>query len=118
MEPNKSWHIIRRAFSGVAVCLLPGACAPGYVAPPVSPQLVKISRSPATELERGYAVHQAKCAKCHAFEDPAKYGIDELRHDITPEMARKSKIDTVDERAVLAYLLAARKLPPPPAPGG
>ncbi len=117
MEPNsKTRRVMRHTLAGVALALLPGSCAPGYMAPPVSPQLAKLSRSPATELERGYAIHQAKCAKCHAFEDPAKYDVMELTEDIMPEMARKSKIDTVDEKAVLAYLLAARKLPPPPVP--
>ena len=115
MEPNtKTRRAVRHTLAVVAVALLPGACAPGYMAPPVSPQLVKLSRSPATELERGHAIHQAKCAKCHAFEDPAGYPVDELTEDIMPEMARKSKINAADEKAVLAYLLAARKLPPPP----
>lgn len=106
-------RLTRHALTGVAIALLPGSCAPGYMAPPVSPQLVKHSRAPITELERGYDIHQAKCAKCHAFEDPANYEADEWIDDIMPEMARKSKLNAVDEKAVLAYLLAARKLPPP-----
>jgi mono/diheme cytochrome c family protein len=89
------------------------ACGPGYVAPPVSPQLVKASGAPMSRIERGYVVHQAKCAKCHAFEDPADYGIDELRDEIMPVMARKSKLNDADSAAVLAYLLAARSLPVP-----
>jgi mono/diheme cytochrome c family protein len=104
---------VRHALAGVAVALLVFSCAPGYTAPPVSAQLAKASPTPQSRLERGYQVHQAKCAKCHPFEDPADYAVDELTHEIMPEMARKSKLEPADAQAVLAYLLAARKLPPP-----
>jgi len=63
-------------------------------------------------LERGHAVHQAKCAKCHPFENPAAYQPVDLANRIMPAMARKAKLDATDEQAVLAYLLAARQLPP------
>lgn len=89
------------------------SCGPSYQAPPVTPELAKANRAPVTELERGYQLHQVKCAKCHAFENPADYTPDELRHEVMPEMARKSKLGAADEKAVLAYLLAARSAPAP-----
>lgn len=95
----------------LAVAVSQTSCGPGYQAPPVDPQLVKIAKSPVSRLERGYVVHQAKCAKCHSFEDPANYDPVELRDEIMPEMARKSKLDLADQEAVLAYLLAARQMP-------
>lgn len=98
----------------VVIALVQASCGPGYQAPPVDGQLVKIAKTPVSQLERGYVVHQAKCAKCHAFEDPADYEPAEWRDDIMPEMAEKSKIDMADEKAVLAYLLAARQLPREP----
>ena len=104
---------LRHSLAGVAVGLLVFSCAPSFSAPPVSPQLVKTSPAPQSRLERGYQVHQAKCAKCHAFENPADYGVEELTDEIMPVMARKSKLEPADADAVLAYLLAARKLPPP-----
>ncbi len=105
----------RRILAGAAVALfVPTSCGPSYKAPPVTPQLVKASRTPTSNLERGYAIHQAKCAKCHPFENPADYELGELTDEIMPEMARKSKLDHADEKAVLEYLLAVRKLPPPP----
>lgn len=104
---------VRHALAVAAVALLVFSCAPGYRAPPVSPQLVKTSPAPQSRLERGYQLHQAKCAKCHPFEDPAAYGVEELSHEIMPDMARKSKLEPADAQAVLAYLLAVRKLPPP-----
>lgn len=106
-------RIVRHTFAGVVMVLLP-ACGPGYQYPPVTPQLVKISRSSPGELQRGYMVHEMKCGKCHSFEDPANYSPADLEFEIMPTMARKSKIDHVDEKAVLEYLLAARRLPPPP----
>lgn len=104
---------LRHALTGVAVALLVFSCGPTYTAPPVTPQLVKIARAPVSRLERGHAIHQAKCAKCHPFENPADYSEVDLTDDIMPEMARKSKLDPADADAVLAYLLAVRKLPPP-----
>lgn len=105
----------RRVLLGAAVFLLPVGCGMmGYQAPAVSPAMKKHSRVSTAMLERGFAVHQAKCAKCHPFEDPANYTPEELRSEVMPAMARKSKLDAADEEAVLEYLLAARHLPPPP----
>jgi len=105
---------IRHSLAGVAMALMSGSCGPAYTSPPVTPHLSKISHSPVSQLERGYIVHQTKCAKCHPFENPANYEINQLTHEIMPEMARKSKLDQADEQAVLAYLLAARQVPPLP----
>ena len=110
--PRRILANLRHSLAGVAVGLLVLSCAPSFSAPPVSPQLVKTSPAPQSRLERGYQVHQAKCAKCHAFENPADYGVEELTDEIMPVMARKSKLEPADADAVLAYLLAARKLPP------
>lgn len=117
MKPNPAQpvvsRILRRTLVGVAIVLLPLSCGPAYIAPPVDPQLARISRAPVSLLERGYVIHQAKCAKCHPFENPANYSPEALTFDIMPVMARKSKIDQADKEAVTAYLLAARQLPPP-----
>jgi hypothetical protein len=102
--------VLRHTLAGVAIVLLPGSCGPAYLAPPVTRELAQVSRVPKSLLERGYIIHQEKCAKCHPFEDPAKYEVAELTHEIMPEMRRKSKIDSADEQAVLAYLIAARQL--------
>lgn len=109
-------RIIRHTLVGVAFALLPTACGPAYQAPPVDARFKKLSPSPQSQLERGFIVHQEKCAKCHPFEDPAAYQPADLEFKIMPVMARKSKIDATDEKAVLAYLLAARQLPRPEQP--
>lgn len=100
-----------RVLAGVAAACLANSCGPGYAAPPVNQELVRVSKTPAFRLERGYVVHQAKCAKCHPFENPADYSPEELTFDIMPTMARKSKLDEADSQAVLEYLLAARRIP-------
>jgi mono/diheme cytochrome c family protein len=92
----------------LAIVAITPCCGPSYVAPPVTAALAQRSKAPVSELQRGHEVHQAKCAKCHAFEDPADYGVAELRDEIMPVMARKAKLDSADEKAVLAYLLAVR----------
>ena len=112
MKADRSKRTLRHPLTGLALALLTFSCGPGYQTPPVTPQLAKISHAPVPTLERGYALHQAKCAKCHSFENPADYEVAELRDEIMPEMARKAKLDPVDAQAVLAYLLAARQLPP------
>ena len=119
MKPNPAHpvvgRILRRTLAGVASVLLPLSCGPAYIAPPVDKHLTGVSRSPVSLLERGYSIHQAKCAKCHPFENPANYSPEALTFDIMPVMARKSKIDQADKEAVTAYLLDARELPPPAA---
>lgn len=102
----------RLVLLGAAALLFSAGCTMvGYQSPPVSPAMRKYSKANSALLERGYVVHQAKCAKCHPFEDPARYTPDELRTEVMPPMARKSKLDAADEQAVLEYLLAARQLP-------
>ena len=117
MSASPSPPFVVRLVIGAAAGLLIVSCGPSYVAPPVTPQLAKLSRSSGSQLDRGYRIHQAKCAKCHAFEDPAKFDADELADDVLPEMAQKAKLDAADEKAVLEYLLAARQLAPSVPPG-
>lgn len=93
-----------------ALTLLSPGCA-GYVSPQVTADWKSHTRVPLPVLQRGYEVHQLKCAKCHPFENPADYGEAEWRDEIMPVMARKSKLNDADADAVLAYVLAARQVP-------
>ena len=102
----------RKAVTVFAIVLAAGSCAPAYNAPPVGPALVSVSTAPQPRLQRGYAIHQQKCAKCHPFEDPANHAATDLTERILPIMARKANLDRVDQEAVLAYLLAARGIKP------
>jgi hypothetical protein len=86
------------------------ACGMVYTPPRPTSVMLDVSVSQAAELDRGYLLHQQNCAKCHAFENPAKYTPEDLAQRIMPMMARKAKLSPVDEQAVLKYLLAARKI--------
>jgi mono/diheme cytochrome c family protein len=110
--PDFSGRLGRHALTGVAIALAAGSCAPAYNAPPVGAPLVAVSNAPQSRLQRGYEIHQTQCAKCHPFEDPANYDEIDLAEDIMPVMARKANLDRADQEAVLAYLLAARKVQP------
>lgn len=102
--------VSRHIILGVVLALVV-SCGTSYIAPTVTPALVNLSSVPKSQLERGYEIHQLKCAKCHTYEDPRDYDADELEFDIMPEMARKSKLNDEDSQAVLKYLLTARNIP-------
>lgn len=94
---------------GVAALLLPSACESGYSPPQVPPQPATQSAATHASLSRGYSIHQAKCANCHAFEDPSKYSERELKNDILPRMSRLAKLTDNEQDAVRAYLLSVSK---------
>lgn len=104
-----STGITPRRFWFLVVAMVPVACSPVFIPPAPTGEFLTRSQSSPEVLQRGFAVHQEKCAKCHNFVHPAGYSADELTHRIMPEMARKSKLNKADEQAVLAYLLAAGK---------
>lgn len=108
-QPAARSHL-HHLLAGGAILVLSGSCGPAYHPPPVTPQLVNLARAPLSEVANGYTVHQTNCAKCHAFEDPARHAPGKLTREIIPTMAAKAKLSQADARAVLAYLLAARQL--------
>ncbi len=61
------------------------------------------------QMTQGHAIHQKKCANCHAFENPANYSGTDLTNKIIPRMAAKAKLTATEKEAVLAYLLAIRQ---------
>lgn len=108
----KSFNVLGTSVTAVVAVTLASlvlSCGSSYQTPVVTPQLAKNSSVPVSELERGYRIHQLKCAKCHTFENPTNYQVAELTHEIMPVMAKKAKLGPADAQAVLAYLLAARQ---------
>jgi mono/diheme cytochrome c family protein len=93
--------------AALAVVMLPIACA--AFKPPAPPQSPATSSAQTAQLTAGYAIHQAKCANCHAFVNPAKYDPAELTNKLLPKMARKAGLSPTEQQAVAAYLLAIRK---------
>ena len=57
------------------------------------------------QLERGRELYVTKCARCHSAEPVTRYSAQEWR-EIVPDMAQKAKLNSADEAAVDAYVLA------------
>jgi mono/diheme cytochrome c family protein len=102
-------HIRRYLLAGLAALLLPPSCNSGFSPPPVLPPPPTRSAETHASLIRGYSIHQAKCANCHAFENPSKYSKVELRDNILPRMSRMAKLTSEEQDAVLAYLISVSK---------
>lgn len=107
--PRRGHGIFPRILAALAVLLSLAACATIYTPPMPNGRMFEASPSVTAELERGYLLHQQRCAKCHAFENPAKHTPEDLAQRIIPKMAKKAKLSSADQQAVLAYLLAARQ---------
>ena len=111
-NPGAAVRRVLPVLAGAAAALLLAAsCRPPYDAPPVTPQLARMSDAPVARLARGFRVYQESCARCHPYENPADHDVTLLTRKIIPEMARKAKLSPADEQALTQYLLAARKPP-------
>ena len=108
---NKSvCKLFRRSIVvGAAALLSFASCDSGYSPPQVPPQPTTQSAEVHARLTRGRSIHEAKCANCHAFEDPSKYTKGELKDHILPRMSRLAKLTSEEEGEVLAYLLSVSK---------
>jgi len=89
--------------------MLPPSCNSGSSPPQVQPQPTNQSAEALASMIRGRSIHQAKCANCHAFEDPSKYSEGKLKNDILPRMSRLAKLTDNEQDAVRAYLLSVSK---------
>ena len=88
----------------LGACLLAGCANLATVAPPVTPALVARTHGDASVLASGRGIYLTQCTSCHAPESvPAHAG---KWPGIIREMAQKSRLTPVQERAVLAYVLA------------
>ena len=88
-----------------AALLLAGCASLETLAPPVTPVLVSRTHADASTLAAGRGIYLTKCASCHAPESVAEHAGKWPR--IIREMAPRSKLAPDQERAVLAYVLAA-----------
>ena len=77
------------------------------VAPSVTPGLVSRAHADASTLGAGRRIYLTKCTSCHAPESVAEHAGKWPR--IIREMAPRSKLAPDQERAVLAYVLAAER---------
>ena len=83
-------------------------------APPVTPALVGAGRgSAAGTLAEGRRIFTGACTNCHTADPVEKYSPDQWR-TIVADMAARTKLTPSREAAPLAYLTAARSMPPAP----
>lgn len=81
-------------------------------APPVTDALSRGAGGvPAEELKSGRKLLALRCTSCHSLEPIAKYTPDEWRENVRA-MAARAGLSPAEERAVTAYLVAARKVLP------
>ncbi|MBA3938426.1 MAG: hypothetical protein H0X38_13270 [Planctomycetes bacterium] len=116
--PMPPLHRIRRSALltwGVAVaCAALAGC--DAVIPRVTPELVGYAqrRDPAADLpgmEVARTLYVNRCNSCHSLNDPRAYDEQEW-HTWMRKMARKAKLTSTQEAAMLVFVLAARETPP------
>lgn len=91
------------------MCLIAGCANLETVVPPVTPALVARTHGDSSMLASGRGIFLAQCTACHAPESvPAHAG---KWPGIIREMAPRSRLTPAEERAVLAYVLAAERAP-------
>jgi uncharacterized membrane protein len=80
-------------------------------APPVTETLSRSAGVSSEELKSGRQLLALRCTSCHSLEPVAKYTPDEWRENVRT-MAARAGLSAAEERAITAYLVAARKAQP------
>lgn len=57
-----------------------------------------------SDLDKGKAIYQANCNKCHPYKSPTSRN-EEAWNKIIPQMAKKAKLSSEDESLVLKYVV-------------
>lgn len=73
-------------------------------------EMAKNSGKSLSEIQRGHVVFMLKCGECHKYELPANLDVDEWE-DTMPKMIKHAGLETVDEKAVLDYVIAVKAQP-------
>lgn len=62
-------------------------------------------------LDHGYALFLSHCGRCHEPQMPSTVSAADW-HTVVPGMAWNAGLTKTDEKAILTYLLAAKKIAP------
>jgi cytochrome c5 len=76
--------------------------------PNPSPAMAKKSGKPLAQIQRGHEVYMLKCGECHNYQLPQNLDVDEWEETI-PKMIKHAGLEPMDEKAVLAYVVAVKK---------
>ena len=77
--------------------------------PNPSPEMAQKSSVSLDKLQQGHSVYMLRCAECHQYPLPNQLEEAEFI-DTIPDMVRHSGISKTEGDAVLAYILAVKKL--------
>ncbi len=77
--------------------------------PNPSPAMARRSGTPIERLQRGHATYMLRCGECHDYMLPENLFEDEWE-DAMPKMIRHAGLGSEDEKAVLDYVLAVKKM--------
>jgi len=120
MTTRKTWFLVL----GIAsAAILVAACGAAFIAPDVSPDLVKIGQSRWADttqesMQQGHDLFVASCGKggfCHKLPTP-KSRTEAQWPQILVKMGKNAKLDDAQRESVQRYILAVRDLPAAPAP--
>jgi len=109
--------------AGLSAAAILVACGAAFIAPDVSPDLVRIGQSKwpdATQasLQHGHDLFVASCGRggfCHKLPTPKSRTVEQWNHIII-KMARNAKLEDEQRESVLRFILATRDLPPATPP--
>lgn len=77
--------------------------------PNPSPEMAAVSGTSLESLQRGHVIYMLKCGECHEYMIPEDLFEDEWE-DAMPKMIRHAGLGEADEKAVLKYVLAVKKM--------
>ena len=83
------------------------SCTNSHQTPPATIEMAQRSGKSLAQLQQGHAIYIGQCGRCHEHQLPDTVNSADW-HGVVPGMAWNSGLSKSDEKAVLAYLLAAK----------
>jgi hypothetical protein len=72
-------------------------------------KMAKVSGKSLSQLQRGHEVYMLNCGQCHQYQLPERVDIMDWE-DAMPKMIGHAGLASSDERAVLDYVIAVKKV--------
>jgi cytochrome c5 len=102
---------MKKIIGSLVVAFLITACAGTKKMQPTATDVERMNQSGASTnlatLQEGYALYEANCGNCHGLASPPSHSIAEWEH-ILPAMFPKTKLTSVEQAKVRAYVMARR----------
>lgn len=75
--------------------------------PNPSSEMARKSGKSLEQLQRGHETYMLRCGECHRYMLPQNLDVDEWE-DAMPKMIKHAGLESADEKAVLAYVVAVK----------